>query len=110
MADKQAIPLKVLAILPNPKDSKNADVMQTLYNICARFTAELTILLRKDAARAITATAKQTGARLLLCDLPPIAGIDFVAHLKESLPELPLTVMDETGDFLSFPPQVIHTV
>ena len=106
-ADEQALPLKVLAVLPNPKDSKNADVMQTLYNICARFTAELTVLFRKDAAHAVAVTAKQTNTRLLLCDLPPIAGHDFVAQIRECLPELPVTVMDETGAFLPFPP---HTV
>lgn len=110
LADKQEMDLKVLAVLRHPKDPKNATVMQTLYNLCARFSAELTVLFRKNPALTMAMTAKRTDAAGLLCDVPPIAGQDFVACLRELLPDISISVLDESDTLLTFPPRTVHTV
>lgn len=105
LADEQQLPLKVIAVLRH----QNAAEMQTLYNLCAKFSAELTVLFRRNPAVTAAITAKQTGATGVLCDLPPIAGHDFVACLRELLPDAPLWILDETDTWLTFPPQTIKT-
>lgn len=110
LADEQQLPLKVIAVLKNRQDEKNADVMQTLYNLCAKYRAELTILFHQNPALTVAITAKQTDAAHLICSTPAVAGYDFIAFLRETLPDIPLSIVEADGSIVTFPPCAVKTV
>ena len=109
-ADEQNLPLKVICVLRNRENEKNADIMQTLYNICAKYQAELTVLFHKNPALAIAITAKQTSATHLICGTPIVAGHEFIAFIREMLPEIPMSIIDADGSIVTFPPLAVKTV
>ncbi len=110
LADEQVLPLKVIAVLRNRKDEKNAEIMQTWYNLCAKCKAELTVLFHENQALTVAVTAKQTGATHLVCDAPIVAGHDFVRCVRELLPDIPVSIVDTDNQLLTFPPLAIKTV
>ncbi len=110
IADEQHLPLKVICVLRNRENEKNADIMQTLYNLCAKYQAELTVLFHQNPVLTVAVTAKQTGAAHLICGTPVVAGHDFIAFIREILPKIPLSVIDADGSAVTFPPIAVKTV
>lgn len=110
IADEHDLPLKVICVLPHHAGKKHAEIMQKLYNICVKHQAELTVLFHENPALTIAIAAQKAGAAHLLCGTPIVAGPDFIAFIREMLPNVPLSVVNADDTVITFPPLAVQTV
>ena len=97
LADEQALPLKVIGAFRHPNSRENAQMMQRLYNLCAKYNAELTVLFHRSPAMAVAISARQSGAVHLVCQTPVALKVDLVAFFQTALPDVPLTLVEPNG-------------
>ena len=104
IARRSGIPVKVVTILPpGTVSARTADTLQTLYNIAGKLGAEMTVYFNDEPALTAAVHARKTNAVHIVSGSPGAQSTLFVATIKSLLPEVPLSVVDENEQMLTFP-------
>ena len=104
IARRSGIPVKVVTILPPGAVSpRTADTLQTLYNIAGKLGAEMTVYFNDEPALTAAVLARKTNAVHIVSGSPGAQSNLFVETIKSLLPEVPLSVVDENEQMLTFP-------
>ena len=104
IARRSGIPVKVVTILPPGAVSpRTADTLQTLYNIAGKLGAEMTVYFNDEPALTAAVHARKTNAVHIVSGSPGAQSNLFVETIKSLLPEVPLSVVDENEQMLTFP-------
>ena len=77
--------------------------MQTLYNIAGKLGAEMTVYFNDEPALTAAVHARKTNAVHIVSGSPGAQSNLFVETIKSLLPEVPLSVVDENEQMLTFP-------
>ncbi len=104
IARRGGIPVKVVTILPpGTVSARTADTLQTLYNIAGKLGAEMTVYFNDEPALTAAVHARKTNAVHIVSGSPGAQSNLFVETIKSLLPEVPLSVVDENEQMLTFP-------
>mgnify|MGYP002567567580 CR=1 FL=1 len=110
IAKKYNMPVKVVTVLkPGLVSPKTAEVLQTLYNIAGRLGAEMTVLFNDSPLLTIAVHARQTNAAHIVGGSSPSSeSSPFIETLKGLLPEIPISIVDEEEQIITFPAFAAH--
>ena len=104
LAEQYGVPLRVVSVLPKRLVSpKTADALQTLYNISGKLGAEMTVFFNDEVALTVAVHARQSEVVHLVSGMPEADSNTFVGTIRELLPEIPLSLVDQDGQMFTFP-------
>ncbi len=105
IAETYHMPLKVVTIQPPESLSKHStDSLQVLYNISGKLGAEMTILFHEDAALSAAVHVRQTNAKHIVSGAPGGQSQLFIEAVRELVPDIPWTIVDDQQQVVTFPP------
>lgn len=108
IAETYHMPLKVVTIQPpGPLSKHAADNLQVLYNISGKLGAEMTILFNENPALTAAVHAHQTGAKHIVSGSPGGQSQLFIEAVRQLVPEIPWTVVDDQQQAVTFPPLAV---
>lgn len=104
LAEQYGVPLRVVSVLPKRLVSpKTADALQTLYNISGKLGAEMTVFFNDEVALTVAVHARQSDVIHLVSGMPEADSNAFVETIRELLPDIPLSLVDQDGQMVTFP-------
>ena len=105
LAKKQHRSLALLFVQPQELVSQSvADDIQTVYNIASREKAEVTVLFSDEPLLSLAVHARQIKAAHIVVDENGILGQQKLSVLRRLLPDIPVTVLQNGGESITFPP------
>ena len=112
LSKEQNRPLSVLSVQPNELVTPStAESIQILHNIACGTGAEITVLFSDSSVLTFAVFAKQINAAEIVVDKAWIQGDVVFRMLRDLTPEIPLSVLDEDDQLVTFPPiYEMHTV
>lgn len=112
LSKEQHRPLSVLSVQPNELVTPStAESIQILHNIAYGTGAEITVLFSDSPVLTFAVFAKQINAAEIVVDKAWMKGDVVFRTLRDLTPEIPLSVLDEDNQLVTFPPiYKMHTV
>lgn len=98
-------PLSVLSVQPKELVTPNtAESIQILHNIAYGTGAEITVLFSDSPVLTFAVFAKQINAAEIVVDKALMRGDVVFRMLRDLTPDIPLSVLDEDNQLVTFPP------
>ncbi len=112
LSREQNRPLSVLSVQPKELVTPNtAESIQILHNIACGTGAEITVLFSDTPVLTFAVFANQIHATEIVVDKTWIQGDVVFRVLRDLTPEIPLSVLHENNQLITFPPiYEMHTV
>jgi K+-sensing histidine kinase KdpD len=98
LADKLALPLRVLCIQPASSGMQgNSEELEYLRQTARDAHAEMTVYFNDDAPLMAVSVAKKIGAKHIVTGMPEAPANGFVELIHKFLPDIPISMVEKNG-------------